>query len=673
MSPDDLRDDAMRAVAAFAAAAARRARSERIEPLHLLVAILELLDGLLEMSAQELGLPPAQVAAAAAAAPAACAALGLSDGEITRLRRALRRAEPPAADAAPGSDPPWSPAAADLWERAALLASGEPGAAVTAPHLVRALLLDPPAEAAGALPQAAERKPALAWETRVDELVSRFQPAVLTLVLTDMEGSTAIKRRLGDREAAKVFRAHDDLVRGVLAATPGGEELKTIGDAFLLAFAAPEAALAFCLGVQARLRAHEQLRQVPLRVRMGVFAGPVLRRVGRGSGLSDPVFGIAIDTTARIASLASGGQVLTDRGVHEAARDRLGPLPGVGPVEWRCHGPFVLKGLAEPLEVFEVGEAAEAPFVAPRGGDKARPQRRAAAAPAARPPTPTLDELGRDLTALARAGRLPPVVGRRAEMRALARFLQRTSKRNVLLVGEPGVGKSALVEGVAERFAAAGAPEFLRRLRIVQLSVADLVAGTRYRGDLEERLQRLLAEATADPDLVLFLDEVHLVVRSGGEGGVDVANALKPALAGDRLRCIGATTTDEMERHLAKDRALLRRFQVLRVEEPTAEETLLMCRQWARRIEELQEVEIEEAALEAAVELSVRLQPSRRLPDKAIDLLENAAAAAKVTSLSFDAAAPRKERPRVGRAEVVAALGAEEASLPPAAEDPLVN
>jgi ATP-dependent Clp protease ATP-binding subunit ClpC len=268
--------------------------------------------------------------------------------------------------------------------------------------------------------------------------------------------------------------------------------------------------------------------------------------------------------------------------------------------------------------------------------------------------TPLLDEIGRDLTALALKGRLTQTVGRRTEMTMLARYLQRTSKRNVILIGDAGVGKTAVVEGLAQRIIKEDAPDFLRALRIVQINVADLVAGTKYRGEMEERLQAIIAETVANPNIVLFLDEIHLVVKAGaaGEGAMDIAGILKPALARDDFRCIGATTTDEFERYLKADSALMRRFQVLRVGEPSEEEALTICREWARRIESIQQVVFEEDALAAAVSLSARLIRQRSLPDKAIDLLENAAAFVKVSSLSFSGSDYSKELPHIHRRQI---------------------
>ncbi|MDI6763300.1 MAG: ATP-dependent Clp protease ATP-binding subunit [Thermodesulfobacteriota bacterium] len=272
--------------------------------------------------------------------------------------------------------------------------------------------------------------------------------------------------------------------------------------------------------------------------------------------------------------------------------------------------------------------------------------------------TPTLDQIGRDLTKLAREQRLTPVVGRKAEMLALARYLQRTTKRNVILLGEAGVGKTAVVEGLVQKLASENAPEALRSTRVIQISAADLVSGTQYRGAMEKRVQQIVNEASADPNLVLFIDEIHMVIKAGsvGEGSMDISNILKPALARNDFRCIGATTIEEFERHIKTETAFMRRFQVLRVNEPTEEESIQICREWARRIEGIQQVLIEDEAVVAAVDLSSKLIRGRWLPDKAIDLLENASAFVKISSLSFRNVLPAKEPPRIGRSLIESVL-----------------
>ena len=270
-------------------------------------------------------------------------------------------------------------------------------------------------------------------------------------------------------------------------------------------------------------------------------------------------------------------------------------------------------------------------------------------------PTAEFGKLGRDLTALARQGRLPAITGRRQEIKQLLRFMTRTTKPNVILVGEAGVGKTAVVEGLARHLAGDGIPEDLRRLHIFELNVVDLMAGTRYRGDLEQRLQELMATAAKSPDLVLFIDEIHLVM-AGGSGAPDVANALKPALARGELRCIGATTNVEYERHLQQDPAFTRRFQILHIEEPTREDSLEILKTWATRIEKHQQVMIDEVTVTAALDLTLEHLPNSRLPDKAIDLLENAATFVKVDSLSTSVASPSKEPPSIGVRHLLQAL-----------------
>ena len=272
--------------------------------------------------------------------------------------------------------------------------------------------------------------------------------------------------------------------------------------------------------------------------------------------------------------------------------------------------------------------------------------------------TPFLDELGRDLTSLARGGRLPPVVGRKKEITTLARYLLRTTKRNVLIIGEAGVGKTAIVEGFVQKIATGRVPEFLQPLRVIQINISDLVAGTQHRGDMETRVKHVIQEATGDSNVVLFLDEIHLIVKAGTGGGapMDIAAILKPALSRDDFRCIGATTVDEFERHIKGDVALLRRFQVLKVPEPTKEEALQMCTAWARRVERLQDVVFAEETVPAAIELSMEFIRGRSLPDKAIDLLENAAVLVKISSLSGEAVPMLKTLPTVKREHVVAII-----------------
>ena len=256
--------------------------------------------------------------------------------------------------------------------------------------------------------------------------------------------------------------------------------------------------------------------------------------------------------------------------------------------------------------------------------------------------TPTLDRYGRDLTALAARGKLVPVIGRRTEILQVLQTLARATKNNPVLVGEPGVGKTAIVEALAQRAVQGKDPAVLGGRRIVELSLGALVAGTRFRGDLEERVQKVLAEAQANPEVIVFVDELHAVVGAGevSGGGGDVADLVKPALARGDLRLIGATTIAEYRRHVESDPALARRFEVVLVSEPSREEALEILRGLRPRWEEHHQVRIDDGALAAAVDLAVRFDPERHLPDKAIDLVDKAAARTRLPLLSMALPAP---------------------------------
>ena len=246
--------------------------------------------------------------------------------------------------------------------------------------------------------------------------------------------------------------------------------------------------------------------------------------------------------------------------------------------------------------------------------------------------TPNLDEQGRDLTALAEAGELSPVIGRSQEIRQVMKTLVRRLKANPLLLGEPGVGKTAVVEGVAQVLASDDAPPRLKGLRIIELSMGSLIAGTKYRGTFEERLRDLVNEAKSSEHLVLFIDEIHTLVGAGRtEGGaLDAANILKPALARGEITVIGATTVDEYRKHFETDSALDRRFQPIRVDEPSEDETLQLLGKVAPLYEAHHEVTVQRPALAACVRMAVRFIPERRLPDKALDLLDEACADASL-------------------------------------------
>ena len=245
--------------------------------------------------------------------------------------------------------------------------------------------------------------------------------------------------------------------------------------------------------------------------------------------------------------------------------------------------------------------------------------------------TKMLDQYSRDLTELAAAGRIDPVVGRGNEIRRAIQILSRRSKNNPVLVGEPGVGKTAVAEGLALCVSRGQAPAELRDKRIVSLDIPALLAGTKYRGDFEERVKSVLRDVKRAGDVILFIDELHTIIGAGSaEGAIDAANILKPALGRGEVQIIGATTPEEYRRHIEKDAALERRFQPVKVTEPGREQTMEMLRSLRPALEKHHGVSLDEEALTAAYELSVRYINDRFLPDKAIDLLDEAAAAVHV-------------------------------------------
>ncbi len=249
------------------------------------------------------------------------------------------------------------------------------------------------------------------------------------------------------------------------------------------------------------------------------------------------------------------------------------------------------------------------------------------------PGAPALSRYGRDLTASSRRGRHDPVIGRDNECEQVIRILSRRQKNNPCLVGEPGVGKTAVVEGLCARIVEGRVPESLRDRRIVTLDIPAMLAGAKYRGEFEDRLKSVMSEAERDPSIILFIDEIHTIVGAGAaEGAVDAANILKPALARGEIQLIGATTPDEYRRHIEKDAALERRFLPVTVEEPTKADALSILRGLRTKYEAHHGLSISDEAITAAVELSVRFIPDRFLPDKAIDLLDEAAARVRMES-----------------------------------------
>ena len=241
--------------------------------------------------------------------------------------------------------------------------------------------------------------------------------------------------------------------------------------------------------------------------------------------------------------------------------------------------------------------------------------------------TPTLDSLARDLTKLAKENKLDPVVGRSREVKRLIQILSRRTKNNPVLVGEPGVGKTAIAEGLAQKIILGEVPEDMQEKRLMMLDMGSLVAGTKYRGEFEDRMKKVIDEIYDDGQVILFIDELHTLIGAGGaEGAIDASNILKPALARGELQTIGATTLDEYQKYIEKDSALERRFARIQVDEPTPEEAEVILQGLRTRYEEHHGVEITDEAVRAAVNLSVRYITSRQLPDKAIDLIDESAA-----------------------------------------------
>jgi len=272
--------------------------------------------------------------------------------------------------------------------------------------------------------------------------------------------------------------------------------------------------------------------------------------------------------------------------------------------------------------------------------------------------TPTLDRLGVNLTAMAKASQLDPVIGREKEIERVIQILSRRTKNNPVLIGEPGVGKTAIAEGLAQRIVKGDVPETLQNKRLLTLDIGSLVAGTKYRGEFEERLKKIIEELRHAHDVVLFIDELHTLVGAGAaEGAVDAANILKPSLGRGELQCIGATTLDEFRKYLERDAALARRFQPVMVGEPTIEETVLILKGIRSRYEDHHKVAITDDAVKASTELSARYITDRFLPDKAIDLMDEAASRLRLrySTLPNEMKDAQKELDRI--------VGAKEAAM----------
>ncbi len=264
--------------------------------------------------------------------------------------------------------------------------------------------------------------------------------------------------------------------------------------------------------------------------------------------------------------------------------------------------------------------------------------------------TPTVDQLGINLTDAVRSGKIDPVIGREKEIERVIQILSRRTKNNPALIGEPGVGKTAIAEGLAQRIVTGDVPETLANKRVLTLDIGSLVAGTKYRGEFEERLKKIIEELRNTSDAVLFIDELHTLVGAGAaEGAIDAANILKPPLARGELQCIGATTLDEYRKYIERDAALERRFQPVMVEEPTLEQTIDILFGIRERYEQHHKVQVTDEALRAAADLSIRYITDRHLPDKAIDLIDEAASRVRLrhSSAPTELKSAQKELERV--------------------------
>lgn len=249
--------------------------------------------------------------------------------------------------------------------------------------------------------------------------------------------------------------------------------------------------------------------------------------------------------------------------------------------------------------------------------------------------TPTLDQFSRDLTSYAREGKLDPVIGRENEIQRVIQILSRRTKNNPCLIGEPGVGKTAIAEGLAQMIVDGNAPDTMKDKRVITLDLSGMVAGSKYRGEFEERIKKVIFEVMNDGNVLLFIDEIHTIIGAGGaEGAIDASNILKPALSRGELQLIGATTREEYRKYIEKDAALERRFQPVVVEEPSTEETLLILKGLRGRYEAHHNVEITDEALDAAVKLTSRYINDRYLPDKAIDVIDEAASKVRLSTFS---------------------------------------
>ncbi|MGK5685381.1 ATP-dependent Clp protease ATP-binding subunit [Actinoplanes sp. URMC 104] len=378
------------------------------------------------------------------------------------------------------------------------------------------------------------------------------------------------------------------------------------------------------------------LQQEPMKQtvrRAGADPESLLAALGRPAGIREELPAQVALTPAAKRALLDSLQISRALGSSYVGPEHILMALGLNPDSAAGR---MLAGKLDPQALQQQGSAEPKPSQG-RGGNPGNPN------------TPTLEQFGVDLTEMARRGEIDPVIGRADEIEQAVEILSRRTKNNPVLIGEAGVGKTAIVEGLAQRIVDGDVPLTLENKRVIQLDLAGLVAGTRYRGDFEERLRKVIDEIQSEGDgLIVFLDEIHTLVGAGGGGGdgggMDASNMLKPALARGQLRVVGATTLDEYRKHIEKDAALARRFQPVLVGEPSVEDTVQILRGLRDNYEAHHQVRITDEALDAAAELSDRYITDRFLPDKAIDLIDQAGARVRLRVKTPDAGVRERER-----------------------------
>jgi ATP-dependent Clp protease ATP-binding subunit ClpC len=451
----------------------------------------------------------------------------------------------------------------------------------------------------------------------IQDFAVREKLSMLTILVDDSVGSVALCARLGEPAYQRLRKEHDNTIATILRKYQKGEIIKSTGDGLLIVFTAPSAAVECALDIQKTFQQHQSLK-----LRIGINVGQVVETEERS--LPD-VFGLPVSTACRIMGLADGGHILTGKFIYDQVSHWL-------PAEqaaWKSLGSRCCKPGEPTLDIYEVYDPKLTTPMAKLPEKKEEAQQPAAA-------TPYLNKYGRDLTQEAQAGKLGPFIGRRNELLQILQTLARPSKNNPVLVGEAGVGKTAIVEALACRVVQGKDPHILAGKRIIELNMGALVGGTKYRGEFEERLTHIIEEAWAHPEVIVFIDELHTVVGAGAAGGsLDAANLLKPALARGDLRCIGATTIAEYRRYIESDAALNRRFEKIMVNEPSRDEALDILKGLRPQREEHFGVRMTDRALEAAVDLSIRFDRDNQLPDKAIGLVDQACAKVQIPILSM--------------------------------------